>query len=344
MNRFQVITEQHGPHLVYVLRDTDSGASARIVPSLGGNCLELRLPPTAGAEPVAVIDDLKSIDEVASQPSRYGIPVLYPWPSGISGGEYQFRGKAHALNKPGEKSIRNHGFVKTARWRVLRSDCDNTGAWLTCAIASADCGELAQAFAARCTLEITWKLTPEKFVMLIKAQNIGTTAMPMGFGLHPYFAVPFGPKGSRAECRLHADVGRQWDLASTFKIGPDDPAPAKPFLDEPEFATSASGGTALDDVAFNHVYETVPVQKSGESTASLIDPANDVKLTVSADRSFGTWVFFSPKGRDAMALEPWTLTANGFNLGAKGLKEAGLIELEPGEEWSGTVEIACGRV
>jgi aldose 1-epimerase len=208
MTRFQVSTEHHGEHMVYVLRDMHTNATARIVPALGANCLQLSLAPADDDPTVPVIDDLKYIDKAGASPSRYGIPVLFPWPSGIADGAFQYGGKVWNLNAPGEKKTRHHGFANTSSWQALRSDCDNTGAWLTCAFDSANGGELAKKFPTRCRLEITWKLRPNKFEMELEAQNTGDAPMPLGVGLHPYFTIPFGPKGSRAECRLQAQLGR----------------------------------------------------------------------------------------------------------------------------------------
>lgn len=343
MTRFQVVTEQRQGETVYVLRDIQSGATARIVPALGANCLEVSLPPAPGDKPVALIDDIQFLAQAKAQPSRYGIPVLFPWPSGIPGGRFQFRGKTVDLNPAGESQSRHHGFANTNAWRVIRSDCDNTAAWLTCAIDSADCGAVAARFPSRCNLEMTWSLRPDRLDITMTARNTGPSAMPLGVGLHPYFTIPFGKKGSRADCKLAAAAGRQWDLDSTAKLPPGAPRPLRPFLPAPAFPVSTPGGSPLGDVSFNHVFEATPVAGAFPARASVIDEANNVRLNVSASGDFKTWVFFSPRDRSVISLEPWTLAANGFNLAASGMREAGLLELEPGQAWHGQVVINCDR-
>lgn len=253
MTRFQTITEKHQGVTIYVLRDLQTGACARIAPALGGNCLELKLPAAPGAEPMAVIDDLKFLSQVKEQPSRYGIPVLFPWPSGIPGGIFKFRDRTYHLNEEGVTRTAHHGFVNRASWKVLRSDCDNTGAWLTCDIAAKDCGEAGARFPFPFTLQITWRLTPERFIMQMEARNTGSEPMPAGLGLHPYFSIPFGPKGSRQECRLAATVVRQWNLDKTVGVKAGGSAPDQVFLPGMEFDPTTANGKPLDSVKFNHV-------------------------------------------------------------------------------------------
>lgn len=340
MNRFQVFTEKQGKHLLYVLKDAQTGALARIAPALGANCMELRLATPGVPQPVAIINDLAHLEEIHQQTSRYGIPVLFPWPSGLAGGAFRFQGKTFALNKPGERHSRHHGFVNAAPWRVVRSDCDNTAAWITCAVRSEDCSALATIFPSTWSLELTWKLTPRRLEITAVARNTGDQAMPMGFGLHPYFTVPLGPKGSRARCRVSADVGRQWDLKATTQLGPGDPAPASQYQPQPDFDYSVAGGSPLGDIKFDDVLEAAPPTPAGRSRAVLHDPDNALRVIVDASPEFTTWVFFTPAGRSAISLEPWTMAANGFNLMDKQMQNTGVVVLKPAETWSGNVRFS----
>lgn len=342
MTRFQVITEKHDGHALYLLKDMQTGALARILPRLGANCMELRLPAGGVTDPtiVPVIDDMQFVGAAATQSSRYGIPILFPWPSGIPGGSFTFENKVYSLNDPGKTGSAHHGFVKNVPWRVMRSDCDNTAAWLTCSIDSSACGEAAARYPSTFTLEVTWRLTPDRFQIIMEARNTGASAMPMAMGLHPYFTIPFGKNGTRQETRLAADVRRQWNLDAIVSVKPGSAKPVQIFLPKPTFDLAAKEGTLIGDVKFNHVFEARFDEKA-VTHASVIDPANQVKLTVSASKDFGTWVFYTPPDRSAISLEPWTLAPNGFNLAATGIKEAGMLTLQAGEKWNGQVEISC---
>lgn len=339
MTRFQVITEKHNGTTVYVLRDLQCGSVARVVPSKGGNCLELALCPAEGMKPVAVINDLQFIDKLAQQSSRYGIPVLFPWPSGIPKGIFEFEGKRVELNPPGVTAATHHGFVNTASWRVVRSDCDNTGAWVTCAIASGDCGDKATRFPFSFELELTWKLTADGLKIAAEARNTGKGPMPMGLGFHPYFTIPFGSKGSRGECRLAVDAVRQWDLKAIVDVEPGEKVDGSGFLAAMEFDATAPGGKPIEDVKFNHVYQAGFEKKS--THASVTDPANGLTLTVTGSEDFGTWVIYTPPDRSAISLEPWTLVPNGFNLAAAGRQDSGIKVIKPGANWTGEIVISA---
>jgi aldose 1-epimerase len=316
-----------------------TGALARVLPGFGANCMELRLPDGEDGPVVAVIDDMKHLDKLEQQPSRYGIPVLFPWPSGIPDGRFLFEGNLYSMNGPGETGARHHGFVSTAKWRVVRSDCDNTGAWVTCAVDSKDCGEIAQRYPSQFTLEMTFRLGVGGFHIDMAARNTGTRNMPMGMGLHPYFSLPFGSKGSAGACKVVGDVGRQWDLEVTVPFSAGDARPERVFQPAPKynFVGDIDGGAALAGKKLNEVFEAAFDNKDGIVRVS--DPANGVLVEVSASPDFGTWVFYTPPDRDAVSIEPWTLTPNGFNLAAAGVEEAGMITLAPGQAWSGRVAI-----
>jgi len=335
MTRFQVVTEKRDGHTVYVLRDLHEKSIARIVPALGANCLELALSPADGAKPAPVINDMEFLSKTSEQPSRYGIPILFPWPSGIPGGKFEFQGKVIELNPPGEKRATHHGFVNTAAWRVVRSDCDNTSAWLTCAIRSEDCGEKAKRFPFRFVLEMTWRLTDAGFSMEMKTTNTGDGPMPMGLGLHPYFTIPFGKQGSPGDCRLFTAMEKQWDLDKTIEVDPGETAPADPFLNNPAFDPRPEGGRPIEKTKFNHVYKAA--FEKGFTRSILTDPGSGLHLTVSADEDFSTWVIYTPPDRSAISIEPWTMTPNAFNLVATGTKNTGMITLESQETWNGTV-------
>lgn len=343
MTQFQVCTEENGGRTFYVLKDAHTKASARILPSFGANCLELRLVAAPGDEPVAVINDLHNADNLEESPSRYGIPILFPWASGIAGGGFTFEGKRYQLNAPGEENPRYHGFVHTANWRVVESGCDNANAWLTCDIDSADCGSLAEIFPSRCSLRVSWRLSAEGMEMRMTAKNTGDASMPMGFGLHPYFPLPVRAGSSRSDCAITARVSRQWDLPAMTKTGPGDPRPAEVFLEEPQLPVSENKAAVMDDLKLNHVFEARHDGPANMTDSSLIDHQNGFKMTVSASRDFSTWVLYTPQDRGAVSLEPWTMAPNGFNLMAAGVEGTGVKTLKPGESWSGNVKFSLQR-
>jgi aldose 1-epimerase len=71
--------------------------------------------------------------------------------------------------------------------------------------------------------------------------------------------------------------------------------------------------------------------------ASLTHPNASGRLRVLADKSFRELVLFTPVHRQAVAIEPYTCSADAGNFAARGI-DSGWRVLEPGGEWQGTVE------
>jgi aldose 1-epimerase len=61
-------------------------------------------------------------------------------------------------------------------------------------------------------------------------------------------------------------------------------------------------------------------------------------LGVYSSPAFRELVVFTPVHRQAMCLEPYTCTTDAINLQARGI-DAGLLVLQPGERWTGVVEM-----
>lgn len=344
MNRFEVVTDKqarHGP--ATILRDLHTKASATILTGLGANCMQLSLSPDQDSPAVPVINDLPHAGKLKTMPFRFGIPILFPWASGIPNGEFMFANELVELNEPGVRKSTHHGFVYDVPWRVLHSGADSTGAWITCGLTHAECTHpYAKRFRFPFELEFTWKLTARNFVMDMRARNTGQGPMPMGLGLHPYFTLPLGKQGSRASNRLRVDAERQWNLPAIMDVEPHEPPVPDPYLPKLEFDPTANEGRPLGDTAFNHVYDARFDRDM--TAASVIDVADGLRLDVRASKDFGTWVIYSPNDRQVISLEPWTMVPNAFNLSAAGQKNTGMITLPPGQQWQGSVEFLLTRI
>src|SRR4051794_13819480 len=121
-------TETVGDRAVLHLHDDATGASASVVPSLGFNLFDLRLPAAGAVRPIV----MANADFVANpvKPSRNGIPVLFPFPNRVRAGKYTFEGKSYELpiNNP-PNAI--HGFAMAVPWEVVEHGADSSAAWVT---------------------------------------------------------------------------------------------------------------------------------------------------------------------------------------------------------------------
>ena len=160
------------------------------------------------------------------------------------------------------------------------------------------------------------------------ATNLGDRAMPIGFGLHPWFGAPFGPSGTRGACEVRVPAGRFWELRDWIPTGRILPVARPRDLRD----WTALGSSELDDVFTD-------LAGDGECfTAELRDPSAGRRVVVRPDRHFPHHVVFAPRERDVVCLEPYTCATDAFNLTERGI-QSGLIVLNEAESWSGRVEI-----
>ena len=71
--------------------------------------------------------------------------------------------------------------------------------------------------------------------------------------------------------------------------------------------------------------------------ASLTHPGATGGLRVLADKSFRELVLFTPVHRGAVAIEPYSCSADAANFWSRGI-DSGWQVLEKGGEWEGAVE------
>ena len=152
--------------------------------------------------------------------------------------------------------------------------------------------------------------------MRLTVTNEASEAMPVGFGLHPYFI-----RTPRAV--LQADVGPMWQSDAELMPVRLTPAP-------PQLLLGAAGlnpdATPLDN---NFI---------GFGGRAVIEwPEWNARLRMDADPIYACLVVYTPAGRDFFCVEPATNCVDAFNLADAGRTDTGLIVLEPGDTATGDV-------
>ena len=170
-----------------------------------------------------------------------------------------------------------------------------------------------------------WTLTVEA-----QAENTGSEALPVAYGLHPYLHTPIDHDSSVGGCVIEVPARRRWQLVDHAPTGQLEP------LEE-----DLARGVSLEGRAFDYVYTDL-WQAHGVSRAVLSDTRDGLAVVVEADSQFRNWVVYTPP-QPAVCLEPWTSAPNAINLQERGL-DAGLIVLEPGEARCWTVRLIVRRV
>jgi galactose mutarotase-like enzyme len=175
---------EHGVD-IYTLRAGE--ARARVAPAWGANLF-------CWSDGAAILEPVP-LDEVARKPTSYGIPLLLPFPNRVAGGAFTFAGRRYEVDPP------RHGFVRARPWAV--QDCgasDDGGAWIRCAIDTADFPELAAQYPSTLRAVVSHRLRDRTLNLHVDATNTGDQVMPFGFGIHPYFRRR-GAGSSPTACR-----------------------------------------------------------------------------------------------------------------------------------------------
>ena len=181
-------------------------------------------------------------------------------------------------------------------------------------------------FKSRLTME--YRLSGSTLSIRADAENVDVVPMPMGFGLHPWFTVPFKAGSPRGGHELKVPGSAIWELESNLPTGTIVPA---------ESIFDARDWRPLDDTLLDDVYTSLELE-DGWFTARLRDPASGREVTVRSDGAFREHVAYAPLHIQAVCLEPYTCTTDAFNLAARGI-DGGMMVLEPGARWRGRVAI-----
>jgi aldose 1-epimerase len=321
----EIRIERHGDHDVYVLEDSETGSSARVLPDYGFNCYSFR-----GRMGDRELELLRAHDHFADHPSRAsgnGTPILFPFPNRIRGGEFEFGGKQFQLprNERGINAI--HGLVVDRRWRVASATARGvavTGQFQL----SRDAADLRNLWPADFLIEITYKLERNRLVTLVRITNPDSQPLPWGFGTHPYFRLPLTLPGDASACTVLAPVAETWELEDLLPTGRRSPVASAAGLD---------GQRPFSELKIDDVFTGLQFV-DGWCTCRLLDRNARVAVVFQFDRMFRELVIYTPPDRAAICLEPYTCVTDAINLQARGI-DAGLQVLAPGASVQGTMKL-----
>jgi aldose 1-epimerase len=303
------------------LIDQAAHTEAVIVPSLGFACVALRVMTTSGNW--EVLAEPPDSDSLVNRTSRYGIPVMYPWPNRIREGKFSFQGRELTMPLAPNGLHAIHGVTRARAWTVEQTGTDYKGAFCRGSIViGTEPGDIWP-FPSKLTVE--YRLAGRELSVIAEAVNTGDGPFPMGFGIHPWFGMPLGAGGSKQSLEVLAPAASFWELDETL-CSTGAIKPVSEGFDARDW--QAIGDTFIDDV-----YTALPLT-DGWFTAAIRDPASGRTVAVHSDAAFREHVIFAPRHGQAVCLEPYTCATDAFNLDNRGL-DAGTIVLEPGASWRG---------
>ncbi len=316
---YRVDTEDQGGRAVYTLRDESSGASASVLPSYGFNLFDLRLPAAGEVRRVIVAADDFAANP--SKPGRNGTPVLFPFPNRIREGKYTFAGKSYQVPLTTQPHA-IHGFAIMAKWDVVEHGTSADGAFLVGRFHLAENNpEMRPFWPTDAILTIRYALSGRRLGMTITVTNPTDQDLPYGFGIHPYFRIPFASK-DLSQGRMILPASEYWPQEGNLPTGERKPVDAR--LDFRKGQSMA--GQKLDDILTGLAFE------GDRCVCRLRDEALGAEFRLGFDRNFRELVVFSPPfGEGTLtAVEPYTQTTDAINLQPRGV-DAGLRVLGHGE-------------
>jgi aldose 1-epimerase len=320
---------------VVILEDPIVRSRASIWVEAGFNCFQWQ-----AAHQGKTVDLLYSTPELLAggRPTRYGIPVLFPFPNRIRDGRFTWDNKTYQLplNDPSAKNA-IHGFACRHPWRLVDQGSDARGAWVTGEFrGSTDAPAMRPYWPADYQIRLTYRLEAQRLRLAIMVTNPHALALPFGLGFHPYFAVPLG--GGRPEDTwVEVRSATAWELVDALPTGQRRPVGAANDLRQRRPVSQLN----LDDVLTDLEPALEPGGEGLYRRGAVGGPGSlVVELLTSA--AFRELVVFTPPHRQAVCLEPYTCATDAINLQARGV-DAGWRVPPPRAQWEGEVEFRLAQ-
>jgi aldose 1-epimerase len=319
---------------LYSIRLPDGGAVAWVCPEIGGNTIAYAA--RLGDRWVQIFD-VAPPATLRETPSRYGLPVLFPFPGNMRNGRYQWGGQEHVVpptyptgSDPDGANIVIHGFAHIRPWRFVEQDADR----VVCEFRTPDALDPARAasypFTVRLTHEI--QLGPDGLTSVLTAENQGDETAPLAFGLHPYFGADvLGPDRSQVQVELPGRSERVREAVEPGRppamTGRREPVPAGPVSVVPLGETMIASRTDFPPAtAVARVVNLAP-----------IDGRTGWSVVLSMGAGYRDLLLFAPPVQSSISIEPQTHMPGGASL-PEGHPD-GLVGLAPGAKLEATAHI-----
>jgi aldose 1-epimerase len=304
----------------YILSNPATGEWATILPEFGGILRQLVL--RSGNTRYTLISSPGSAQALLAD-ETYASALMYPFPSRVYQGIYQFEGVAHALPM-NETALNNalHGFVHPKPFRVIQQEATPRHALLT--IQHDYVGDVP-GYPFPFALMVTYVLSETGLTVAFQATNTGTSRCPAAFGWHPYFALNNVPIDElEISIPAKAEVCLDGHMIPTHKQ---------------DVPNNQQGMFSLRDTQLDTPWlaDFGQADTQGYVTTRLRWPAENLTLEVAQNEAFPYIVIYTPPRRDRIAIEPQTANVNAFN------NQENLTILNPGESFGGTMRVGLSE-
>ncbi len=279
---------------------TNGKIRVTLVPEIGGSITECAINRDGPWIPI-----MRTGEEPLTRSSNASSFVLIPYSNRLREGRFTFEGIEYQLRGAEKHAI--HGDVRDRPLNVL----ENTNEKVALGFNSESCEDMNFPFPF--SVKMVYALENLCFSSRIELTNIGNTSMPAGCGFHPYFNRQLA--GSTGEVELQFTVGGVYPGDSPLPTGA-----AVLLQPDQDFTVQRPLDVELDGCF------------AGWNREAAIDwPGSGIKAKIQADPGLDHVILYSPKGKSFFAFEPVTNANDGFNLFDRGVKDCGVVVLQPGE-------------
>jgi len=318
---------------VYELIDDARTVRAEIWPFMGFNCLrwQVRQPDGTWGDILFTAPDW----DANPVPTRSGHPILFPFPGRMRDGRFTCEGKSYQLPlNDSTKTHAIHGFTPRNPWRVTDDNGDDQWAFVRGEFnLRKDLPAAVSQWPSEFNLAVTYRLFKDRLRVDAIVENAGRSVLPFGIGYHPYFRLPGVTDEDIGGHILQANCAEMWEVTpDNMPTGMRPDAP--PELD---FRTARAIGSMPLDNVLTTITSPVETMADLRELAVLSHPAATGRVRFLGDGSFRELVLFTPPHKQAVAIEPYSCSADAANLRERGI-DSGWRELRPGESWESTVE------
>lgn len=291
---------------VYTITDSEgSGAEAYVIPQLGAWLFNYKTRNSEG-DLVDIFHTDPELLKIWPKKIHCGSPILFP-----QAGPCSFMGALGQYAIGEEKfAMPQHGFARRSPWEIISSEKDS----ITMRLTHSD--ESLKSYPFEFLAELQYFIEKDDLCWRFSVQNQSQNLMPFSLGFHPYFKVSNGMD----RFLVHLPEGK--------RAIPDESIES--WIFRPESRTSLAASLDLSGTYFRTGIDPKSRSAMIEDTHSGMLLELDFKLAPYFD-TLATW---SPDpGAPYICVEPWSALPNALN------SKNGIIELEPGMQWSGHFKI-----
>lgn len=307
---------------------------ATILPEWGGNLIAFN--DVRRAYRFIRTPSSEEMDRFKSQPTAYGIPVLFP-PNRYEDGQFKVNGICYQLpvNEP-RTGNHLHGFLYNRPWQVVHMGHNAAEVFVELVHVIDAEDDIYAYFPHAFQITIRYSLSAEGLCQKTTVKNTGSIQMPCMLGFHTAIHVPFAPNSSIKDYRCIITIDKRLELSKRML-----PTGKALPLSWKEVMMKTTGISPFFKPMDDH-YTSAPQQN--RNFMMLTDLREGVTLVYDVGLQYKYWMIWNDEAKGGFFCpEPQTNMVNAPNVNTP-MAKRGLYFLDPGETWSETSKMYTKQV